>query len=200
MGARDGQYPITKIVELDEGFFESVDTDKSAEERKGEKKKRGRGSQKQSAVMVMASTVHDFAPQKKHKKSTKFRYVRMAVMDNQKSETVDSIIKQNIHYDSVIKTDNYTSFVNIKENVWAHHAKNSDPEEPEKMLPWVHTMISNAKRSLLGVHHMVSKKYIQNYLDEFCYKVNRRYYGEKLFDRLLIACASVNYTCIVNDN
>jgi hypothetical protein len=94
MGARDGQYPINKIVELDEGFFESVDTDKSAEERKGEKKKRGRGSQKQSAVMVMASTVHDFAPQKKHKKPTKFRYVRMAVMDNQKSETVDSNLRQ----------------------------------------------------------------------------------------------------------
>lgn len=149
--------------------------------------------------MVMASTVHDFDPQKKHKKPTKFRYVRMAVMDNQKSETVDSIIKQNIHYDSVVKTDNYTSFVNLKENVWTHHAKNTNPEEPEKMLTWVHTIISNAKRSLLGVHHMVSKKYLQNYLDEFCYKANRRYYGEKLFDRLLIACASVNYNCVVNE-
>lgn len=200
MGARDSQYPINKIVELDEGFFESVNTEKSADERKGEKKKRGRGSQKQSAVMVMASTIHNFSSSKKQKKPTKFRYVRMAVMDNQKSETVVSIIKQNIHYDSVIKTDKYTSFVNIKDNVWAHQAIKSDPAESEKMLPWVHTMISNAKRSLLGVHHMVSKKYIQNYLDEFCYKVNRRYYGEKLFDRLLIACASVNYTCVVNDN
>lgn len=199
MGARDGQYPINKIVELDEGFFESVDTDKSAEDRKGEKKKRGRGSQKQSAVMVMASTVHDFRPTRKHAKPTKFRYVRMAVMNNQKSETVDSIIKQNIHYDSVIKTDKYTSFANIKENVWTHHAKKPNPLEPEKMLPWVHTMISNAKRSLLGVHHMVSKKYIQYYLDEFCYKVNRRYYGERIFDRLLIACASDNYSCRVKD-
>ncbi|MFW6328244.1 MAG: hypothetical protein ACOC2F_08045 [Bacteroidota bacterium] len=68
-------------MELDEGFFESVYTDKSAEERKGEKKKLGRGSQKQSAVMVMASTVHDFNPPKKQMKPTKFRYVRMAVMD-----------------------------------------------------------------------------------------------------------------------
>jgi hypothetical protein len=28
---------------------------------------------------------------------------------------------------------------------------------------------------------------MQNYLDEFCYKLNRRYFGQKLFDRLIIA-------------
>ena len=72
-------------------------------------------------------------------------------------------------------------------------AKGSD-----KILTWVHTMISNAKRSLPGVHHMASKKYIQNYLDEFCYKVNRRYYGEELFDRLLIACVSCRNGNFIN--
>jgi hypothetical protein len=34
---------------------------------------------------------------------------------------------------------------------------------------------------------MVSEKYLQKYLDEFAYKLNRRYFGEKLFDRLIIA-------------
>ncbi|MCH7411220.1 IS1595 family transposase, partial [Belliella sp. DSM 111904] len=29
--------------------------------------------------------------------------------------------------------------------------------------------------------------YIQNYIDEFVYKLNRRYFGEKLFDRLIVA-------------
>jgi hypothetical protein len=28
---------------------------------------------------------------------------------------------------------------------------------------------------------------MQNYLDEFCYKLNRRYFGQKLFDRLILA-------------
>jgi hypothetical protein len=31
---------------------------------------------------------------------------------------------------------------------------------------------------------------MQNYLDEFCYKFNRRYFGENLFDRLLIAAVT----------
>ncbi|MFM2191277.1 MAG: hypothetical protein RLZZ118_2002, partial [Bacteroidota bacterium] len=30
---------------------------------------------------------------------------------------------------------------------------------------------------------------LQLYLDEFCYKLNRRYFGNKLFDRLALACA-----------
>jgi hypothetical protein len=36
--------------------------------------------------------------------------------------------------------------------------------------------------------------------DEFCYKVNRRYFGEELFDRLLIACLTINYKEIINDS
>jgi len=198
MGARDSKYPINKIVELDEGFFESVDTEKGPDERKNETRKRGRGSQKQSPVMVMASTIHYFSSVRKRKKPTKFRFVRMVVMKNLKKKTINEVIKHNVDYDSVIKTDNYSSYTGIKENVWTHIPEKSDIKGSDKILPWVHTMISNAKRSLLGVHHMVSKKYIQNYLDEFCYKVNRRYYGEKLFDRLLIACVSCQNGKFVN--
>jgi hypothetical protein len=199
MGSRDNQYPLDKIVELDEGFFESVDTEKSKGE-KDEKKKRGRGSQKQSTVLVMASTVHDFKTEKKYNKPTKFRYVRMLVMDNLKSETVGQKVKENISKESVVKTDNYTSYTRIKDHVWCHIPQKVKPEDAGKILPWVHTMIANAKRTMLGVHHMVSKKYAQNYLDEFCYKVNRRYYGEQLFERLLVACVTTNYKNIVIQN
>lgn len=194
MGSRDGKYQLDKIVELDEGFFESVDTEK---EEKDEKKKRGRGSQKQSTVMVMASTVHDFNTRGKYNKPTKFRYVRMLVVDNLESKTVVQKIKENISNDTVVKTDNYRSYSRIKDYVWCHIAQTVKPEEAGKVLPWVHTMIANAKRTMLGVHHMISKKYTQNYLDEFCYKVNRRYFGEQLFDRLLIACVTTNYQEIV---
>jgi len=34
---------------------------------------------------------------------------------------------------------------------------------------------------------MITERMMQNYLDEFCYKLNRRYFGQKLFDRLNIA-------------
>src|SRR3989304_2132354 len=122
MGLRDRRYQLSKIVELDEGFFESVDTD-AEKDCKAEARKRGRGSQKQSSVLVMASTVHDFNTKKKYKKPTKFRYVRMLVVDDLKSGTIEEKVKENIDYDSVVKTDNYPSYSKVKENVWCHIAQ-----------------------------------------------------------------------------
>ena len=149
--------------------------------------------------MVMASTIHNFNTKKKYNKPNKFRYVRMLVVDNLKGQTVEQKVKENISTDSVVKADNYRSYSRIKDNVWCHIAQQVKPKDAGKVLPWVHTMISNAKRTLLGAQHMVSKKYVQNYLDEFCYKVNRRYFGEELFDRLLIACVTINYKEVVKD-
>lgn len=51
-------------------------------------------------------------------------------------------------------------------------------------------VISNDKRMLLDIYHNIRPEYLQNYLNEFCYKFNRRYFGENLFDRLLIICVS----------
>ncbi len=38
--------------------------------------------------------------------------------------------------------------------------------------------------------HDIKPQFLQNYLDEFCYKFNRRYHGEALFNRLLVAAVS----------
>ena len=198
MGIRDSQYQLDDVVEVDEGFFSSVDTDK--DENDEEKLKRGRGSQKKSTVMVLAKTVYDGKPKKKHQKVSKFRYVKMVVMDNLKGSSVDRVITGHVSPTSIVKSDDYTSYSNIKNLVECHVKRSVPPKESSNYLPWVHTMIANAKRTLLGIHHMVSDKYIQGYLDEFCYKVNRRYYGEKLFERLLIASVLINYKSVVTDS
>ena len=46
---------------------------------------------------------------------------------------------------------------------------------------------ANAKRAFLGVYHKMKGIYLQNYLDEFCYKLNRRYFKHRLFDRVALA-------------
>ena len=65
--------------------------------------------------------------------------------------------------------------------------QSSDKETTKETLKWVHITISNAKRNLLGNFHKIKRKYLQLYLNEFVYKLNRRYFEEKLFDRLVIA-------------
>ncbi len=55
----------------------------------------------------------------------------------------------------------------------------------DRLLPRVHVMISNAKRWFLGIYHSISDTYLPNYLNEFCYKQNRPYFKESLFDPLV---------------
>lgn len=52
MGNRDSRYLLAGQVEIDEGFFETLVSD----EQKDEPRKRGRGSQKQTIVMVFAES------------------------------------------------------------------------------------------------------------------------------------------------
>jgi transposase len=40
---------------------------------------------------------------------------------------------------------------------------------------------SLVKRGIGGVYHSVSRKYLQNYLDEFCFRYNRRHMGNEQF-------------------
>ena len=58
----------------------------------------------------------------------------------------------------------------------------------EEPLPWVHTIISNAKAFVLGTYHGIGPKHLQVYLDEFCYRFNRRFWEDQLFNRMLAAC------------
>lgn len=58
-------------------------------------------------------------------------------------------------------------------------------------LPIVHQAIGLLKRFLLGTYHGVSKPYLQRYLDEFCFRFNRRHRKGGLFESLMYACVSV---------
>ena len=52
--------------------------------------------------------------------------------------------------------------------------------------------VSNSKSLMKNIYHGVKPEFLQEYLNEFCYKFNRRYFGDKLFDRLMVA--SITYT------
>ena len=68
-----------------------------------------------------------------------------------------------------------------------------------KELPWVHTAIGNAKRNFLNNFHHIKDVYLQNYLDEFTYKLNRRFMSDAMFERSLIACVDFNWNNLVHN-
>jgi transposase-like protein/DNA-directed RNA polymerase subunit RPC12/RpoP len=186
MGKRDAEYSLSGIIELDEGFF----TTEISESTKDEPLKRGRGSQKKRKVLVMAEST-PVASEKETDKPRKVGHIKMIVIDDLKSETITALVAKNVTVESRIDSDNSTSYVKLKEVVKEHNPKVIPKKEVGKMLPWVHIAISNAKRMLLDIFHDISPEHLQYYLNEFCYKFNRRHFGEKLFDRLIVA--AVNY-------
>ena len=102
----------------------------------------------------------------------------MIVINDLKSATITSLVENNVTKESTIDSDDSTSYVKLKDIVKEHRPQVIPKQEIGKVLPWVHIAISNAKRMLLDIYHDIKPEYLQNYLNEFCYKFNRRYFGE----------------------
>jgi len=181
MGNRDDRYTLEGMIEMDEGYFtvESSEFEKS-------KGLRGRGAAGKQNVAIMAeSTPLEDINSKKN--SRHCRYFKAKVLESHSKDEINSTVSNSIHEKSIVFTDKSTSYVDIADYVELHITEKSDKKTTEETLKWVHITISNAKKNLLGNYHKVKGKYLQLYLEEFCYKLNRRYFGEKLFDRLVIA-------------
>ena len=117
-------------------------------------------------------------------------FFKMVIMDDLTSVGINYEVSKGINRDATVITDGYRSFAKLKEVVGNHIQKVVPSKEAHKTLPWVHTVISNAKRVFLDVHHSIGKDYLQNYLNEYCYKLNRRNFNSDLFDRMIIAGAN----------
>lgn len=165
MAERNGRYKLQGEVEIDEAFFGGCLPGG----------KRGKGSENKQKVLVMASVneVID-AP----------LYVHFEVVDDLKGETLKREIVEHIEKGSNLVTDGYTGYNGLDEMGYDHTSfVGLKGKDNAVYLPWVHILISNAKRFIGGTHHSV--RHLQRYLDEFAWRFNRRF--NNLFDRLLLA-------------
>lgn len=181
MGKRDDRYTLEGMIEMDEGYFtvESTEMEK-------DKGKTGRGAAGKKNVAVMAEST-PLEEVETGKRSSQVRFFKAKVLDNHTSEDIDKTLRSSIGEKTIVFTDKSTSYVDIADYVELHISEKSTKESTKETLKWVHIYISNAKRNLLGNYHKIKGKYLQLYLNEFTYKLNRRYFGDRLFDRVVIA-------------
>ena len=172
MAEQDSRYKLKGIVELDDAYW--GDDDKGG--------KRGRGTTKSKVLVAVSTDV-----EKKHA-----GFVKMKVVKKLNKETVCKFVREYIEPGSKIQTDDLNIYNSLTDLGVEHE------EYPlvagEKPLPWVHTIISNAKAFSIGTYHRFGQKHLQAYLDEFCYRFNRRFWEDQLFDRLLSACTNCENT------
>lgn len=177
MGKADEDRKLTGMVELDDAYFST-----STSRRIKKSLKRGKGSQKKSKVTVMAESFPIEIQGHYQRYCGQFK---MKVGNSETKSSTQNIALTSIDKASVVFTDQSTSYVDLKTLVDVHVTYKSNRQNVDE-LKWVHIAIANAKRNLLGIYHVIQEKYLQYYLDEFCFKLNRRY-NSNLFDNLVIS-------------
>jgi hypothetical protein len=185
MGSRDEKYELDGFIEMDEGFFE------------GHRKKDDEGvitkpakelDRQVKAIVAVSTTPVATTEHKKGHPVTKPGYLKISVVQSLSKADIGFEAKKMVAQSAMVTTDGKTSYRTLNDICKNHTAiVVKDKKEVTKIFPWVHIAISNAKKKIAGLHHSVKDIYMQNYLNEFCYKFNRRYFGIKLFDRLIVA-------------
>ena len=140
MGQRDSRYKLSGVAELDEAHFTTED-----EREKDDPLKRGNGSQRKAKVLVMVESEPVDAP-KKGKKDLKAGHLRMVVIEDLGADTVKEAVNDICEKESTeVIMDDSTAHVKVGEVMEKAEARVVKPKEGYKVLPWVHTAISNAK-------------------------------------------------------
>jgi transposase-like protein len=167
MGDRNQRYQLEGVIEFDDAFIGG--------KRAG---KRGRGAAGKTVILV-ACEHNDGKP----------GFVAMQAVKQVTQENVRAFAQQTLSPGQTLHTDALNALRVLAEE--HHHiAKVTPPEMASEWLPWVHVVISNLKSYLLGTYHGISSRYVQEYLDEFCYRLNRRFWEEQIPMRLLTLCAT----------
>lgn len=171
MAKRDNQYKLAPYVEMDEMFIGSPT----------EAKKRGRGTE-QTPVLVAVS----YVPTDEGKEYVGFAKLR--AVQTVDAPTIVRFAKDVIEKGSTVRTDGYTVYPSLEDHGFIHDRHPIGKRKAHVILPHVHTYISNLKAFIQGTHHGLGETHLQQYLDEFCYRFNRRKHRHEMFDRLLLAC------------
>ncbi|KAA6330737.1 hypothetical protein EZS27_020590 [termite gut metagenome] len=185
MGKRDDIHSLSGQVELGNAFIATLIPD----DQKDEALKRGVGSQNKSKVLVMTESTFVENP-KQGKPHKAVNRIKMKTVCDLKAETTTNMVKENVDSQAELTADASASCKKLKEHVKRQDAKVVRQGDLPKVLPWVHIAIDNVKRLLLDVHHQLKNEYLQYCLNEFCYKFNRRHFGENLFDRMIRVAAN----------
>lgn len=211
MGKREKIYQLTGEVELDEAFFPTRMDDSD----KKESLKRGAGSQRQTKVLVIAESkpvdkilgeylLHPkadsdakirklLANERKQSVKKVVHYIKMFVIENAKAPTIDKLVEKSVDARTTIVTDGSCSHVHFKDLVDKHEVYIEDDADKvvRNALPWVHIIISECRPGIEAIHKEVDKRFLQLYLNEYCWKFNRRFFRDSndprfdLFDRFV---------------
>jgi hypothetical protein len=162
---RPGRDRLSGVVEVDEAYW-------------GAEESGVRGRRTVSRALIIVAAQAD---------GNGIGRIRLQHIADTERVTLHSFIGQAIELGSTVVTDGLQAYREMEGYIHDRQIQKHQPADGEYLLPRVHRVISLLKRWLLGTHQgAIAHEYLQDYLDEFTFRFNRRKSASrgKLFYRL----------------
>ncbi|MCX6922005.1 MAG: IS1595 family transposase [Verrucomicrobia bacterium] len=162
---RPGRERLRGEVEVDEAYW-------------GGKESGVRGRQTEDKALIAVAAEAD---------GESIGRIRLRHIPNTDRATLHGFIQQSIEPGSTVVTDGLQAYRELDGYVHDRQIQKHQPTDAEHLLPRVHRVISLLKRWLLGTHQGgIAHEYLEDYLNEFTFRFNRRRSTSrgKLFYRL----------------
>jgi transposase-like protein len=162
---RPGRDRLSGVVEVDEAYW-------------GAEESGVRGRQTVAKALIIVAAQADGGG---------IGRIRLKHIADTDRSTLHGFIGQAIEPGSTVVTDGLQAYREMEGYIHDRQVQKRQPADAEHLLPRVHRVISLLKRWLLGTHQgAIAHEYLQDYLDEFAFRFNRRKSASrgKLFYRL----------------
>ncbi len=164
---KEGLFPLKGTVEVDETYVggkprkENKGGSGSSESKPKKKSKRGRGTEKAPVLALVERKGN----------------VVSKPIEHIDAKTLKGAIKEMVHKDSCIMTDEWASYTGIGKDFAGHEVvKHNDGEfvRGNASTNTVESYFALLKRGVHGAFHHVSKRHLHRYCDEFSFRWNHR--------------------------
>jgi len=114
--------------------------------------------------------------------------VRLRAAEKADGPCINAFFRDHVDRGAKVLTDGWPGYSGLRKLGYKHKAVvvGDDPARASQALPVIHREFGNLKTWLLGTHHgRVERQHLQAYLNEFCFRHNRRFWRFSAFQRVL---------------
>ena len=116
----------------------------------------------------------------------------MKALQAKDADGINNTVIENITEKSITLSDKAKTYIDISKYVGGAYYRAINKTNYNNYVKKGLYCHQQCQKKLFGQYHKIKGKYLQNYLKQFVYKLNRRYFKKNLFDSLLIA-STFNY-------